>query len=88
MIPILYLHIKNKQDRHLLPQRYLAEIADYITQRARQAAPMLGTAAPAVTAAVAAGGGFTGVGDPSAGALYVYVIIYVLAAAAVGGGGR
>lgn len=49
----------------MLPQRYLAQIADYITERARQAAPMIG-AAGASGGGGGGSGGFNGVGDPSA----------------------
>ncbi len=55
--------MKHHQDEHELPQRYLGQIADYITQRAQQAAPTLGVA-PA-TATAPSVGGFNGVGDPT-----------------------
>jgi len=46
-------------DKHMLPQSHLAQIADYITKRAQQAAPTLGA-----DTGQGFQGGFTGVGVP------------------------
>ena len=52
----------------MLPQRYLAQIADYITQRAGQAAPVIGQqqAAAASAGRGGGGGGYATSGLPSA----------------------
>ncbi|CAM9353625.1 unnamed protein product [Phaeothamnion confervicola] len=49
-------------DRHQMPQSYLGQIADYITQRAGRPAPVLGGP---LGSGGGGGGGFSGVGDPT-----------------------